>query len=180
MPDMTEPGSALLRPDDCCLAFIDFAGPPGAGIELAESYRAILQMADKLSVPVLSTHRPGDSIGSEGIVSVDGMLDDMLAVDAAFVRQVLNPWKDKPFRDRVFEYDRARLVLAGGCSEGSLTQGALSALEDMYDVYIIFDLSDEKLNREASPMAHRLIQSGVVPITARQLLLEWSEAESAG
>ena len=53
-------------------------------------------------------------------------------------------------------------------------QAALSALEDIYDVGIIFDLSDEKLGAGITPMAQRLIQAGVVPLTARQLLLEWA------
>ncbi|WP_417319625.1 hypothetical protein [Erythrobacter aureus] len=180
MPDMTEPGSALLHPDDCCLAFIDFSGPSGRPKEVIKAYRAILQLAAKLSVPVLSAHRGGDSVGSEGSVPIDDLLENAVSGDGAFVRELINPWTDNQFRQKVFEYDRARLVLAGGCSEGSLTQAALSALADLYDVYIIFDLSDEKLNREASPMAHRLIQSGVVPITARQLWLEWSEADSSG
>lgn len=172
MPDMTERGAALLRPDDCCLAFVDFVGLPDLSSQVSESYHGILQLTRELSVPVLSTSRAG-----EGGAALDPALEAALVADGAYERSVLNPWMDRDFRQRLFEYDRPRLVMAGGCSEGSLTQAALSALEDMYDVFIIFDLSDEKLNREASPMAYRLIQSGVVPVTARQLLLEWSEAE---
>lgn len=106
----------------------------------------------------------------------DAALDGYLSSDNRLSRSNINPWKDERLRTWLFDLDRNRLVLAGGCSEGSLMQGALSALEDMYDVYVLFDLSDARLVSDGSPMARRMIQYGVVPLTTRQLLPEWTGA----
>ncbi|MEO1168740.1 MAG: hypothetical protein AAFW97_08540 [Pseudomonadota bacterium] len=171
------PHSVLVHPDQSCLLFVDFVTPLKDDADIdrqsasRRAYLELLQVATKLSVPIFASARLGDMTAAS-----DEALDGYLSRENRLSRSAINPWKDKRLRNWIFDLDRNRLVLAGGYSEGSLMQGALSALQDMYDVYVLFDLSDRRLVSEGSPMAQRMIQHGVVPLTTRQLLLEWAAA----
>lgn len=171
------PHSVLVHPDQSCLLFVDLVAPPKDDEDIdrqSASHRAyleLLQVATKLSVPIFATARLGEMTAVS-----DAALEGYLSTDNRLSRSAINPWKDERLRKWLFDLDRNRLILAGGCSEGSLMQGALSALQDMYDVYVLFDLSDRRLVSEGSPMAQRMIQHGIVPLTTRQLLLEWTAA----
>ncbi|QLC24885.1 hypothetical protein HFP57_07490 [Parasphingopyxis algicola] len=163
--------SVMLHPDECCLVFVDMIPPIEHGIGMAgqgTDHRDILRAAAEFSVPVFATYLSDERERLGG--------DDLIPAENRMPRSAINPWKDEKIRDRIFALERYRLILAGGCAEGSLSQTALSALQDMYDVHLLFDLSDEELRFTASPIAQRLIQTGVVPMTARQLLLEWTDA----
>lgn len=90
----------------------------------------------------------------------------------------LNPLDNPELRDRLVALRRPRLLLAGGALEIALAFSALSALELGYDVYLVHDLSWSVSETHADIVIARLLQAGVVPIIASQLLCEWQRDET--
>lgn len=167
--------SVLVDPQESCLLLIDVCGEPGNDQSernvTASSCAELLRKAADLRVPSFlsfvadqSAHRSDPApqrLGPEPVL---------------LRRSAINPWRDECLRQAILDHGRHRLVLAGGWPDGSLAQAALAALEDGYDVYVLFDLCDGLLDLSNSPVAAQLLQAGVVPLTARQLVLEWSDA----
>lgn len=90
----------------------------------------------------------------------------------------LNPLDDSKLRARLAELRRPRLLVAGGPLETALAFSALSALELGYDVYLIHDMTWSASSTLADIVTARLLQAGVVPVIAPQLLCEWQRDES--
>lgn len=166
---------ALLDPGASCLLFIDFdetlRGMVPEVPVVSAAHHEILGKAAELSIPAFLSF-----MENEGEERSGSSLDRLIPEDARLPRSVINPWKDDRLRQSIAEHRRHRLILAGGWPEGSLAQAALGALGEAYDVYVLFDLCNGLLDLQNSPVAARLIQAGVVPLTARQLILEWTGA----
>ena len=166
---------ALLDPGASCLLFIDFDETPRGMVPevpvASAAHHEILGKAAELSIPAFLSF-----MENEGEEQSGSSLDRLIPEDARLPRSVINPWKDDRLRQSIAEQRRHRLILAGGWPEGSLAQAALGALGEAYDVYVLFDLCNGLLDLQNSPVAARLIQAGVVPLTARQLILEWTGA----
>lgn len=167
--------SVFVDPKEACLLLIDFyeeqdsarSEPRGAGA----SHEELLRKAVDLKVPSFLSFVVGQDFGGS-----DRAPQRFVPEPTLVRRSAINPWKDESLRRAILDRGRHRLVLAGGWPDGSLAQAALAALEEGYDVYVLFDLCDGLLDQRNSPVAARLMQAGVVPLTARQLILEWSDA----
>lgn len=163
--------SALLQPDQCCLLFIDFTDLRSSTHANGSARDKLLNKAAELSVPVFLSW-----MDKEGADHPDSWLGRLVPDSVVLRRPLINPWKDSRLRETISEQKRHCLILAGGWLEGSLAQSALGALGEAYDVYVLFDLSSGLLDVQNSPVAARLIQAGVVPLTASQLILEWGDS----
>lgn len=171
---------ALLDPGDSCLLFIDFdeklpsIRPEAPAPIVGPDHHEILHKAADLSVPsFLSSMARNDREASSS------PLHSLVPKGALLWRSMINPWKDDHLRQTISDQRRQCLILAGGWPEGSLTQAALGALGEAYDIHVLFDLCNGLLDLQNSPVAARLIQAGIVPLTARQLILEWTDAAGA-
>lgn len=169
--------SALLDPEDSCLLFIDFGGAaPGVQSDpttVGPAHYEVLNKAVELSIPAFLSY-----MGAEGAPGLHSPLSQLVSEDAQLRRLVINPCKDDHLCETISAQKRHCLILAGGWPEGSLAQAALGALGEAYDVYVLFDLCNGLLDLQNSPVAARLIQAGIVPLTASQLILEWSDSET--
>lgn len=168
--------SALLDPDDSCLLFIDFGGTaPGVRSDppmIGPAHYEVLTKAVDLSVPAFLSY-----MGAEGAPGLHSPLSQLVPEEAQLRRSVISPCKDDRLCETISAQKRHCLILAGGWPEGSLAQSALGALGEAYDVYVLFDLSNGLQDVHNSPVAARLIQAGVVPLTAPQLILEWGDSD---
>ena len=166
---------ALLDPGASCLLFIDFdETSPGITPEapvVGGAHQEVLSKAVELSIPAFLSF-----MANKEHEHSSSPLDRLIPKEAQLQRSVINPWKDDRLRQTISEQRRHCLILAGGWPEGSLAQAALGALGEAYDVYVLFDLCNGLLDLQNSPVAARLMQAGVVPLTARQLVLEWTDA----
>lgn len=166
--------SVLVDPQESCLLLIDLCGEPGNARSernvTASSCAELLRKAADLRVPSFRSF-----VADQSAHRSDPAPQRLGPEPVWLRRSAINPWRDERLRQAILDQGRHRLVLAGGWPDGSLAQAALAALEDGYDVYVLFDLCDG-LNLSSSPVAARLLQAGVVPLTARQLVLEWSDA----
>ncbi|MNE82352.1 Isochorismatase family protein [compost metagenome] len=78
---------------------------------------------------------------------------------------MIDAWEDPKVVDWVKKTGRKKVVIAALWSEICLAMPAIQAAGEGYDVYVVTDAS-RGTTLEAHEMAiHRLIQSGVTPIT---------------
>jgi len=73
----------------------------------------------------------------------------------------------------VRELKKDRLLLAGLWTETAITFAALSGLELGYQVYVVTDAVAGMTVSSHEVAIDRMVQSGVVPVTWRQVLFEW-------
>ncbi len=58
-------------------------------------------------------------------------------------------------------------------SDDSITFAALSALEEGFDVYLVVDATRGTSSDIHNTAMARMTQMGTIPISTRQLILEW-------
>jgi hypothetical protein len=85
-----------------------------------------------------------------------------------------SPWAHRPFAEALAAQDRTILILAGLWLEHEILAAALNALVDGYDVYVLLDGSAPRSPLAAVTARERLSQAGGTPITASQVVCEWS------
>lgn len=84
------------------------------------------------------------------------------------------PWSHKPFVETLTAQDRSMLVLAGFWLEHEVLTTALHALVDGYDVYVLLDATPPRSRCASEAARERLSQAGAMPVTASQVINEWS------
>ena len=99
--------------------------------------------------------------------------------DTAFQRcfvleENTSPWSHKPFVEALIAQDRSMLVLAGFWLEHEVLTTALHALVDGYDVYVLLDATPPRSRCASEAARERLSQAGAMPVTASQVINEWS------
>jgi nicotinamidase-related amidase len=85
-----------------------------------------------------------------------------------------SPWSHKPFVEALTAQDRPALVLAGFWLEHEVLATALHALADGYDVYLLVDATPPRSRCASDAARERLSQAGAMPVTASQVINEWS------
>ena len=165
----------LISTEDTVLVFIDCQDELLSGLAsidvrtLTDSWIALAKSAVERRVPVVTTVMELSDFEVDGHSHPRVVFPDTEAI----ARVALNPWEDKPFAQAVAAKARQRLVLAGVYTEGAITFAALSALREGYDTYVVRDGCVGKTVADHETAVARMIQAGVVPVTHRQLLLEW-------
>lgn len=138
-------GEPLLRRHFAGVIFVEECDPPSELKNLVFSNEAaLLAIAQAADIPVLQTR------GAE--------LSDLLADDTVI--------------SRIAELKRRVLVLAGGLLEGAVTQVALSALVEGFDVFIAADLVWTAEPEREQLFFNRISAGCGVILTRRQILLE--------
>ncbi len=84
------------------------------------------------------------------------------------------PWSHKPFVEALTAQDRSMLVLAGFWLEHEVLTTALHGLVDGYDVYVLLDATPPRSRCASEAARERLSQAGAMPVTASQVINEWS------
>ena len=165
----------LISTEDTVLVFIDCQDEFISGLTsidaraLTNSWLALAKFAVERRVPVVTTVMEISNFEVDGRSHLHPLFPDTEAI----ARVALNPWDDKPFTQTIAAKARQRLVLAGAYTEGAITFAALSALREGYDTYVVRDAAVGKTDADHETPVARMMQAGVVPVTHRQLLLEW-------
>lgn len=126
--------------------------------------------AGKINIPVIASLIKTNLIGSE----LSSRLERTMPQLTRFNRSGLNPWDDPAFADAVQTANRPCLLIAGLSVETSLSFTALCALERGFDVYVVKDACLGYSPESVATTFERLIQAGVVPVSWRQVMLEWT------
>ncbi|PCI21073.1 hypothetical protein COB64_00955 [Candidatus Wolfebacteria bacterium] len=95
-------------------------------------------------------------------------------------RSGFNPWDDRAFVEAVQQANRPRLLIAGLSAETSVSLTALCALEEGLDTYVVKDVSLGQSPESYDMTFDRLTQAGAVPVSWRQILIEWRQGPVEG
>jgi nicotinamidase-related amidase len=176
-PYSTVQHQILLSPKQTALVIVDHqtAFEPcfeADAVKDAESAVAkLISAAEKIDIPVIVSLVETNLIGS----TLSPKLEESMPQIARFNRTGVNPWDDPAFVDAIEGANRPRLLIAGLSVETSLSFTALCALERGFDVYVVKDASLGYSDQSISTTFDRLTQAGVVPVSWRQILMEWND-----
>lgn len=172
-----EPKHIYLSPERTMLVIIDHQVAfrscfDARDVETAEHGIAeLVDAAKKIDIPIISSLIETNLIDSK----LSAMLESRLPQVTRLSRSGVNPWDDPKFSNAIQMTNRQCLLIAGISAETSLSFTALSALARGLDVFIIRDVCLGHSERGATTAFERLTQAGAVPVSWRQVLMEWSQ-----
>jgi hypothetical protein len=172
----------LLKPEDCCVLFIDPTRSNAERTDQADGYQDALisrhaliqQAAQVLDVPkFFAIH--GDEVGEREWIAqpCERARPRIYAVGSAG-----SIWSGSGLGAALAEEGKACLLLCGFWLERSVTFAALNALADGFDVFVLMDACPSCDPHAKCPAIDRLLQAGVVPLTTMQMVSEWAEGAS--
>ncbi len=171
------PHQILLSPEQTALVIIDHQIAFESCFDLKAVKTAehgvanLLNAAAKSSIPVIASLVKTNLIGSK----LSSRLEKTIPQLTRFNRTGVNPWDDPGFVEALQIANRPRLLIAGISAETSLSFTALCALERGFDVYVVKDACLGHSEQSIATTFERLTLAGVVPVSWRQVMLEWSQ-----
>jgi nicotinamidase-related amidase len=180
------PGKSLLAPADHLLIMIDFQPQMAFAAKsidatlLRNNAALVANTAAGFSVSTILTTVAAQSFSGPMFSEIT----DALPKHALLDRTSMNTWEDAAVIAEVNRIGKKRVVLAGLWTSVCIVGPALSALGQGFEVYVITDACGD-ISVEAHERAvSRMIQSGAIPMTALQYLLEiqrdWARGETYG
>ena len=134
-----------------------------------QGIRLLAAQANELGIPIITSMVETNTIKAELFPSLNISLSKATVVK----RKGFNPWEEEAFADTLKQIARPKLLIAGLSSETSLTFTALCALEEGFDTYVVKDACLGRSPESVAMTFDRLTQAGVVPVSWRQVLIEW-------
>lgn len=179
-----KPSDKLLTPNNHTLILIDhqpqmaFATRSIDINELRNNTTGLAKAASVFKVPTILTTVAAKSFSGPIFPELQAVFPNQVPID----RSTMNTWEDQRVVDQVKKFGRKKLVMAALWTEVCLTEPALSAIDEGYDVYIVTDASGG-VTKEAHDMSvQRMVQAGAHPITWLQYMLElqrdWARGET--
>jgi nicotinamidase-related amidase len=176
---------ALLTPDNCAVLLIDHQPSQLANVNshdptmVINNVTGLARTARAFGIPTILTTIAAKR-GGEIFRQIQAVFPDQKPIDRTFI----NSWEDSRIVEAVKKTGRRKLVIAALWSEMCLTQPALHAMGDGYDVYAVTDASGG-VSAEAHDMAiRRVVAAGAQPITwlgmAGELQRDWARTERLG
>jgi hypothetical protein len=159
----------LLKPPECSVLVLDNAGEPSvqdAGVIAGRD--RILQAASLCGIPSFLAVRDHTEVAAHG------------ASPKSSDQQIYgpptpgNPWAETPLGLALARGSRTSLLICGYWLDECITFTALNALGEGYDIYLVTDVSPPLDADQRHIAILRLVQAGVVPTTARQVIREWA------
>jgi nicotinamidase-related amidase len=165
----------LLEPDACTLVLIDQqAGLAfGVGSEdrqvLLNNTIALGRTALAFGVPIIASTSATKVYSGPMMPALHAAIPDVVPID----RRNMNIWEDDAVRNAIRSQGRKRLLISGLLSEACVTFGALSALADGFEVFVIADACGGITPTSHHLALRRLERAGVVMTSWIQVLLEF-------
>src|SRR3982751_1997824 len=175
---------SLLTPENCTVIFIDHQPQMTFGVGsidrqlLFSNVIGLAKAARIFKVPVILTTVETKSFS--GYMWPD--LLELFPGQEPIERTSMNSWEDRKFVAAVERAGRKKLVMAALWTEVCLAFPAIQAMEAGYEVYAVDDASGGTSEVAHRCAMQRIVQSGAVPVTWQQVLLEfqrdWSRKET--
>lgn len=172
MPSLLKPIDSILLISDAKSEHLDRIGL-AARKQMKHRLSMAREAAHRTSVPVLLT-RVGTPLNSESWIDFGVPTADQIH----FLPTPSVEWAETSLGQALIASNRASLILCGFWLECTVTFTALAAIGEGYDVYVLMDLTPSWIVETREPAVNRLLQTGVVPLTTPQMIMEW--AETAG
>jgi nicotinamidase-related amidase len=177
-------GKRLLTPQDHTLILIDFQSQmafPLRSMDVAllrTNVSLVAKSAVGFKVSMIMTTVAAKSFSGPLFPELLEALPGATVVD----RTSMNSWEDDQITGQVNALGKNRIVLAGLWTSVCIVGPALSAIEQGFEVYVITDACGDVSDEAHERAVTRMVQSGAVPITSLQYLLElqrdWARAET--
>ncbi len=167
--------ASLLSGKSATLVTVDFqSGLCRTGLRpvAGESLYAALTLARAarlLDVALVATILDTGASRADVLPQFDEFIDPSRLVR----RSEINPWEYPGFVEVIEEIGHDRLVVLGHSPEISVAVTVLSALEEGYDTYFVFDALTGHPEPSCQAAVTRMVQAGAVPVGWRQLMFEW-------
>jgi nicotinamidase-related amidase len=166
----------VLTPQNSQLIFIDQQPQMALGVQsidrqvLKNNVVALAKAAKVFKIPTIITTVESESFSGFTYPELLDVFPGMKLLE----RTSMNSWDDQKVRDALAENGRKKVVVSGLWTEVCNTTFALCAmLEGNYEIYMVADASGGT-SKDAHDFAmQRMVQSGVVPVTWQQVMLEW-------
>ncbi|MCK2093746.1 hydrolase [Enterobacter hormaechei] len=173
---MTTTKLEVLTPANCQIIFIDHQPQMAFGVQsidrqvLKNNTVALAKAAKVFNIPTIITTVETESFSGN---TYPELLDVFPGQDI-LERTSMNSWDDQKVRDALKANGKKKVVVAGLWTEVCNNSFALCAmLEGDYEIYMVADASGGT-SKEAHDFAmQRMIQTGVIPVTWQQVMLEW-------
>ncbi len=139
---------------------------------------ALAKTAKAFGIPTILTTVAAQSIGGEILPELQTVFPDQTPIDRTWI----NSWEDPVLRDAVLAMGRDQIIIAGLWTEMCVAFPALHAREEGFDVFVVADASGGASAEAHDRAMQRMVEAGVVPLTAQVVLGElqrdWSRAET--
>ncbi|HEY6641517.1 hydrolase [Povalibacter sp.] len=175
-------GARLLTPNNHTLVLIDhqsqmaFAAHSLGAIELRNNSGLVAQTAAAFKVASIVTSVAEKSFSGPVFEEVTSAFRDQEIID----RTTMNCWEDERITAQVNRFGKRKIVFAGLWTSVCISDPALSALEQGFDVYVITDACGDTSVEAHERAMQRMIQAGAQPLTSLTYLLElqrdWARA----
>lgn len=175
--------NALLTPDNCVLLLIDhqpfqFAGVASHDPQTVLNNTIVIAKTAKLfRVPTLLT----TVLEERGGYLVKG-IQDVFPEQKPLDRTFINAWEDKKVVEWVKKQGRKKVIIAGLWTEICVAMPAIQALGEGYEVFVIADACGGNTKESHDRAMDRMVQAGVIPITAGvltgELQRDWARTET--
>ena len=173
---MADPKLEVLTPQNCQLIFIDQQPQMAFGVQsidrqmLKNNVVALAKAAKLFKIPTTITAVETESFSGYTYPELLDVFPDQKLLE----RTSMNSWDDKKVRDALQGHNRNKVVVSGLWTEVCNNSFALCAmLEGGYEIYMVADASGGTSKEAHDYAMQRMIQTGVVPVTWQQVMLEW-------
>lgn len=164
----------VLDPGNCTLLLIDFQPQMAFAVKnidgqtLVNNAVGLAKAARIFNVPSILTTVAEKTFSGPMFPQIKEVFPQSKTID----RTTMNAWEDRRVVDEVKKIGRKKLVLAGLWTEVCIVLPTVQALEDGYEVYVVADACGGTSTVAHDMAIQRMVQSGAVPITWLQFLLE--------
>ncbi len=165
----------LCNADNSCLVVIDIqtrltsAMPVKVLARLKRNINILLQSAETLAIPVLSTEQYPEGLGPTEPEIVELLPDSTLK----FEKTCFSCTGARQFLEHLKEDGRKQVILVGIEAHVCVLQTAIQLIAEGYQVFVVADgiCSRQRDNYEAS--LNRMSQAGVTICNTESVLFEW-------
>jgi len=164
----------LLVPERSVVLLIDHQGAQFSGLQshdgnlVINNVTALAKGAKLFDVPTILTTVVEDR-GGRIISQLQDVFPDQVPID----RTTINTWEDPRVVDAVAATGRKDIIMAGLWTDICVAFPAIHAIADGYRVFAVTDASGSTSLEAHERGVQRMIQHGVVPVTAGTVLGEW-------
>lgn len=181
-----KPSKELLTPTNHALVLIDYEGQMAFATknittdELRNNVAIVAGASKIFNVPTIVTTVAEKSFSGPVFPEISEFYPK--STTKYIERTTMNTWEDRNAHRAIVNTNKKKLVLGGLWTSVCITDPALSAIDEGYEVYVITDASGD-VSKEAHDQAvTRMVQAGAKPITSIQYLLElqrdWARQET--
>lgn len=166
----------LLTPDNSQVIFIDHQPQMAFGVAsidrqtLKNNTVALAKAAKVFGIPTTITTVETEAFSGHTYPELLAVFPEAPILE----RTSMNSWDDRKVRDSLAAAGRNKVIVSGLWTEVCNNSFAFSAMaEGGYEIYMVADASGGTSADAHAWAMQRMVQTGVVPMTWQQVLLEW-------